>query len=70
MSNYLSILVIAVVLMLLLATRLRLIIWDLSRSPLLRIAISVFAVILVFTVGLVNVVSLIVSCLFDNHLHL
>src|ERR1700761_6424078 len=49
---------IAIVLMLLLATRLRLIIWDLSRSPLLRIAISVFSVILVFTVGLVNVVRL------------
>lgn len=48
---------IAIVLMLLLATRLRLIIWDLSRSALLRIAISVFSVVLVYAVGQVNVVS-------------
>jgi len=48
---------IAIVLMLLLATRLHLIIWDLARSPLLRIAISVFSIILVYAVGQVNVVS-------------
>jgi adenylate cyclase 1 len=49
---------IAIVLMLLLSTRLRLIIWDLSKSPLLRIAISVFSVVLVYAVGQVNVVRL------------
>lgn len=45
------------VLMLLLATRLRLIFWDLANSPLLRIAISVFSAVLVYAVGQVNVVS-------------
>lgn len=44
------------VLMLLLATRLNLIFWDLANSPLLRIAISVFSAVLVYAVGQVNVV--------------
>ncbi|ODN03366.1 Ca(2+)/calmodulin-responsive adenylate cyclase [Orchesella cincta] len=43
------------VLMLLLATRLHLIFWDLANSPLLRIAISVFSAVLVYAVGQVNV---------------
>jgi len=43
--------------MLLLAARLRLIIWDLAKSPLLRTAIAVFSLILVYAVGQVNVIA-------------
>lgn len=48
---------IAVVLMLLLANRLKLIMCDFSLSPMLRIGISVFSVLLVYAVGQVNVVG-------------
>ena len=43
--------------MLLLAVRLRCIIWDLSRSFLLRLAITIFSIILIYTMAQVNVVS-------------
>merc|ERR550532_5494 len=46
---------IAVILMLLLAVRLRCIIWDLSRSFLLRLAITIFSIILIYTMAQVNV---------------
>ncbi|KAL3268541.1 hypothetical protein HHI36_007649 [Cryptolaemus montrouzieri] len=46
---------ISVVLMLLLAVRLRWIIWDISHSFVLRLAITVFTIILVYTVAQVNV---------------
>ena len=46
-----------VILMLLLAVRLRCIIWDLSRSFLLRLAITIFSIILIYTMAQVNVVS-------------
>ena len=48
---------IAVILMLLLAVRLRCILWDLSRSFLLRLAITIFSIILIYTMAQVNVVS-------------
>ena len=47
----------AVTLMLLLAVRLRLIGWDLSRSFYLRLALTVFSLILVYATAQVNVVS-------------
>lgn len=46
---------VAVILMLLLAVRLKCIVWDLSRSFLLRLAISIFTVILIYTMAQVNV---------------
>lgn len=49
---------VAVVLMLLLAVRLRLIIWDISQSFVLRLAITAFSIVLVYAVAQVNVVSL------------
>nr|CAD7401062.1 unnamed protein product [Timema cristinae] len=45
---------ISVVLMLLLAVRLRWIIWDISQSFVLRLAITVFTIVLVYTVTQVN----------------
>lgn len=48
---------ISVVLMLLLAVRLRWILWDISHSFVLRLAITVFTIVLVYTVAQVNVVS-------------
>ena len=45
---------VAVILILLLAVRLRCIVWDLSRSFLLRLAISIFTVILIYTMAQVN----------------
>lgn len=48
---------ISVVLMLLLAVRLRWILWDISQSFVLRLAITVFTIVLVYTVAQVNVVS-------------
>ena len=53
---------ISVVIMLLLAARLRLILWDLAKSPLLRTAIAVFSLILVYAVGQVNVFTCIARC--------
>lgn len=53
---------ISVVLMLLLAVRLRWIIWDISQSFLLRLAITVFSIILVYTVAQVNVVCIQILC--------
>lgn len=47
---------ISVVLMLLLAVRLRWILWDISQSFVLRLAITVFTIVLVYTVAQVNVV--------------
>ena len=49
--------ILQVILMLLLAVRLRCIIWDLSRSFLLRLAITIFSIILIYTMAQVNVVS-------------
>uniref|UniRef100_A0A0K8SE29 adenylate cyclase n=1 Tax=Lygus hesperus TaxID=30085 RepID=A0A0K8SE29_LYGHE len=46
---------ISVVLMLLLAVRLRWIIWDISQSFVLRLAITIFTIILIYTVAQVNV---------------
>ncbi|XP_014242089.1 Ca(2+)/calmodulin-responsive adenylate cyclase isoform X3 [Cimex lectularius] len=46
---------IAVVLMLLLAVRLRWILWDISQSFVLRLAITVFTIVLIYTVAQVNV---------------
>ncbi|XP_018562676.1 Ca(2+)/calmodulin-responsive adenylate cyclase isoform X3 [Anoplophora glabripennis] len=46
---------ISVVLMLLLAVRLRWILWDISHSFALRLAITVFTIILIYTVAQVNV---------------
>ncbi|XP_045474038.1 Ca(2+)/calmodulin-responsive adenylate cyclase-like isoform X4 [Harmonia axyridis] len=46
---------ISVVLMLLLAVRLRWIIWDISHSFVLRLAITVFTIVLIYTVAQVNV---------------
>lgn len=51
---------ISVVLMLLLAVRLRWILWDISHSFILRLAITVFTIVLIYTVAQVNVVSLVV----------
>lgn len=48
---------VAVVLMLLLAFRLRIILWDISQSFVLRLAITAFSIILIYAVGQVNVVS-------------
>lgn len=45
------------ILVLLLAVRLRWILWDLSRSFALRLAITVFTIVLLYSVGQVNVVS-------------
>lgn len=49
---------ISVVLMLLLAVRLRWILWDISHSFALRLAITVFTIILIYTVAQVNVVRI------------
>ncbi|XP_068082518.1 Ca(2+)/calmodulin-responsive adenylate cyclase [Anabrus simplex] len=46
---------VSVVLMLLLAVRLRWILWDISQSFILRLAITVFTIVLVYTVAQVNV---------------
>ncbi|XP_044753181.1 Ca(2+)/calmodulin-responsive adenylate cyclase-like isoform X3 [Coccinella septempunctata] len=46
---------ISVILMLLLAVRLRWIIWDISHSFVLRLAITVFTIVLIYTAGQVNV---------------
>ena len=48
---------VSAVLMLLLAVRLKWINWDLSQSFTLRMAITIFTVILIYSVGQVNVVS-------------
>lgn len=47
----------SVVLMLLMAVRLRWILWDMSRSFPLRHAVTAFTIILIYTVAQVNVVS-------------
>ncbi|CAH1156233.1 unnamed protein product [Phaedon cochleariae] len=54
---------ISVVLMLLLAVRLRWILWDISHSFVLRLAITVFTIVLIYTVAQVNVFS----CLPDTN---
>lgn len=48
---------IASILMLMLAARLKWILWDLSHSFTLRLAIIVFTIVLLYSVGQVNVVS-------------
>lgn len=45
------------ILMLLLAVRLKWIIWDVSQSFILRLAITVFTIVLLYSVGQVNIVS-------------
>jgi adenylate cyclase 1 len=47
--------------MLLLAVRLKWIYWDLSQSFPLRVAIIVFTIVLLYSVGQVNVVSVEIS---------
>nr|CAD7592707.1 unnamed protein product [Timema genevievae] len=54
---------ISVVLMLLLAVRLRWIIWDISQSFVLRLAITVFTIVLVYTVTQVNMYVVMSCCL-------
>jgi hypothetical protein len=49
---------VSVVLMLLLAVRLQWILWDISQSFVLRLAITVFTIVLIYTVAQVNVVSI------------
>lgn len=58
---------VAVVLMLLLAVRLRWILWDISDSFLLRLAITVFTIVLLYAVSQVNVVRSGVSFIFLIH---
>lgn len=53
---------ISVVLMLLLAVRLRWIAWDISQSYVLRFAITVFTIVLIYTVGQVNVFTCRAEC--------
>lgn len=48
---------ISAILMLLLAVRLKWIFWDLSQSFSLRLAITIFTIVLLYSVGQVNVVS-------------
>lgn len=48
---------ISAILMLLLAVRLKWINWDLSQSFALRLAITIFTIVLIYSVGQVNVVS-------------
>lgn len=48
---------ISAILMLLLAVRLKWIVWDLARSFTLRLAITIFTIVLIYSVGQVNVVS-------------
>lgn len=47
---------ISAILILLLAVRLRWILWDISHSFVLRLAITVFTIVLIYTVAQVNVV--------------
>lgn len=49
---------VSAILMLLLAVRLKWIIWDISESFSLRMAITIFTIILIYSVGQVNVVSI------------
>lgn len=49
---------VSAILMLLMAVRLKWIVWDLSQSFTLRMAITIFTVILIYSVGQVNVVSM------------
>ncbi|KAK6618435.1 hypothetical protein RUM43_013628 [Polyplax serrata] len=53
---------VAVVLMLLLAVRLKWIIWDISESFILRLAITIFTIILLYAVSQVNVFT----CVWDS----
>lgn len=48
---------IAAILMLMLAARLKWILWDLSHSYTLRMAMIIFTIVLIYSVGQVNVVS-------------
>lgn len=57
---------IASILMLMLAARLKWILWDLSHSFTLRLAIIAFTIILLYSVGQVNVVSTIVQWTVDS----
>lgn len=52
---------IAAILMLMLAARLKWILWDLSHSFTLRLAIIIFTIILMYSVGQVNVVSYLIK---------
>lgn len=60
---------ISVVLMLLLAVRLRWILWDISQSFVLRLAITVFTIILVYTVAQVNVVCILILMQLHTYLY-
>ncbi|XP_067639560.1 Ca(2+)/calmodulin-responsive adenylate cyclase isoform X3 [Eurosta solidaginis] len=53
---------ISAILMLLLAVRLKWIVWDLARSFTLRLAITIFTIILIYSVGQVNVFT----CVMDH----
>lgn len=58
---------IASILMLMLAARLKWILWDLSHSFTLRLAIIVFTIVLLYSVGQVNVVSRVDSKIRDAY---
>lgn len=58
------------ILMLILAARLKWILWDLSHSFTLRLAMIVFTIILVYSVGQVNMVSIFAKFLFYLHFNL
>ncbi|XP_054727054.1 Ca(2+)/calmodulin-responsive adenylate cyclase isoform X1 [Anastrepha obliqua] len=53
---------ISAILMLLLAVRLKWIVWDLARSFTLRLAITIFTIVLIYSVGQVNVFT----CVMDH----
>lgn len=57
------------ILMLLLAVRLKWIFWDLSQSFSLRLAITVFTIVLLYSVGQVNVVRIIHLSMHDKELN-
>lgn len=56
--------------MLLLAVRLRWILWDISQSFVLRIAIITFTIILVYAVAQVNVVRCIIVYLHERSFYI
>lgn len=58
---------ICAILMLLLAVRLKWIVWDLSQSFSLRMAITIFTIVLIYSMGQVNVVSIIIITIILNY---
>lgn len=58
------------ILMLLLAVRLKWIVWDLSQSFSLRMAITIFTIVLIYSMGQVNVVSISLSVILYHRVYL